>query len=546
MEDRTEEQKTAERLLEFKKNMAVFFFEPYKWQRRVSPMLRAKNTVAIIASNKIGKSIESACIVISWVLGYEPWTGTHDAKAYEDAVEVGGVYYKPSSLGIKPPVDIVITGEDWKTHIGKTIVPTLKKMAPQGWYTTKKNEQGVEYFWEWNNKSTFNIMCYSQEDDLFESFRVQGAWEDEPPPKSKHAALSRGLLLDNGKTLMSLTPLKEAWILDDIVLSGRKDIGIIDGLCITDNEGLVADEKEKLTAMGLNDKQADEYFDRLLYSDAEKKLPVADKGRSAEYFVGQIAGEDNPKIARLKILKFIKDIDPVDVPPRIFGQFKSLVGRVLKEWDDKIHFIEPFEIPTDYVVTPMIDFHLSKPMAVSYWAVGRNDIHYCIKETWKNMSADEIADEIIRMLKNGWFIQDAFIDPLSKGDTSYMRNMVGTDRTDSFSTIHDKLSIHGITLHVASKDKDSGIKNIQTWLKGVNGLPTCYVFNTCERHRYEVHRWVFDDEGKPSKDSDEHFMENWYRYTLAGVGWRNYQIKPLPVHSRGFGFSEQANAWMAA
>ena len=80
-------------------------------------------------------------------------------------------------------MNLILTGEDWKLHIGRTLVPELKKWAPDGWYTTKKNEQGTEYFWEWKNKSTLTIMSYSQEDDLFESFRAQGLLMDEPPPK---------------------------------------------------------------------------------------------------------------------------------------------------------------------------------------------------------------------------------------------------------------------------------------------------------------------------------------------------------------------------
>jgi hypothetical protein len=246
-------------------------------------------------------------------------------------------------------------------------------------------------------------------------------------------------------------------------------------------------------------------------------------------------------ISKLKILKFIKDIDPSDVPPRVFGQFKSLVGRVLKEFDEVDHVVKPFEVPTDWPVTVMIDFHLSTPQAVSYWAVNRQDIHYCIGETWKNLSAGEIVDDIVRKIKlHGWNIEDAYIDPLSKGDVAYMRNALGAEIPSTYSQIEERLETYGITLHVASKDKDSGIKNIQTWLKGPNGLPTCYLFDTCERHLYEVKRWVFDEDQKPSKDGADHFMENFYRYSLTGARYQEHVINPLPEQHR----AAQAGAWM--
>ena len=529
-----------ERIAAFEKSHGCFFFEPYPWQERALKMIREKSTTCIVSSNKIGKSAVVINVLNSWAIGYEPWQTVDPDEP--GAVEQGGVWYRGSSLGIKPPVNLILTGEDWKQHMGRVLIPEMRKWFPAGWYTTKKNEQGVEYFWECYNKSTITLMSYSQDDALFESFRVQGVVEDEPPPKSKHTAMSRGLLLDNGKTLMSFTPLKEAWILDEIVLSGRRDIGVVKDLKITDNPDLYGSDVSVLKALGLEKEQRRQYWDLQLYEDKQKETPVADKGHAAEQFLMKnVPIELHEDISKLKIKKFIADIDPADVPPRVFGQFKSLVGRVLKGFDDNIHMIKPFEVPTNWPVTVMIDFHLSKPQAVSYWAVNRQDIHYCVKETWKNLSAGEIADDIIRSMKGfGWKITDAYIDPLSKGDTAYMKNALGTNLQSTYEQLDEKLSEHGITLHVASKDKDSGIKNIQTWLKGPNGMPTCYIFNTCERHLYEVHRWVFDEFGKPGKDSDEHFCENWYRYTLTGARWEDFEVKPLPVRA----FTQ--NAWMAA
>ena len=405
---------------------------------------------------------------------------------------------------------------------------------PEGWCTTKKNEQGVEYQWDLYNGSTLTLMSYSQDDDLFESFRVQGVVMDEPPPKSKYSAMSRGLLLDCGKTLLSLTPLKEAWILDEIVLSGRRDIGVVDNLKITDNPDLLRSDEKVLRDLGLDTEQIRRFFKLLLYDNFEKKIPVLDRGHaSVKYLEQNVPVEKHSEFGKLKILKFISDIDPSDVPPRVFGQFKSLVGRVLKEYDPNTHVVKAFDVPTDWPVVVMIDFHLSTPQAVSYWTVNRQDVNYCIGETWANISAEEIADDIIRK-RNGysWNIEDVFIDPLSKGDTQYMKNRMGTDLKDTYSIIEEKLSHHGITLHIASKDKESGVRNLQTMLKGVNGLPTLYVFDTCERFQFEVQRWVFDDEGKPSKDCSDHFMENAYRYTLVGNSYEAHKINPLPTPMR--------------
>lgn len=521
-----------ERIEQFKKAHAVFYWVPYPWQHRLLAAIREKNTVAAISSNKIGKTCGVICILISWMCGYEPWNRLEGDDG--DAICENGFWYRKSSLGIKPPVNLLLTGEDWKSHIGRSLVPELKKWMPEGWCTTKKNEQGVEYQWDLYNGSTLTLMSYSQDDDLFESFRVQGVVMDEPPPKSKYSAMSRGLLLDCGKTLLSLTPLKEAWILDEIVLSGRRDIGVVDNLKITDNPDLLRSDEKVLRDLGLDTDQIRRFFKLLLYDNFEKKIPVLDRGHaSVKYLEQNVPVEKHSEFGKLKILKFISDIDPSDVPPRVFGQFKSLVGRVLKEYDPNTHVVKAFDVPTDWPVVVMIDFHLSTPQAVSYWTVNRQDVNYCIGETWANISAEEIADDIIRK-RNGysWNIEDVFIDPLSKGDTQYMKNRMGTDLKDTYSIIEEKLSHHGITLHIASKDKESGVRNLQTMLKGVNGLPTLYVFDTCERFQFEVQRWVFDDEGKPSKDCSDHFMENAYRYTLVGNSYEAHKINPLPTPMR--------------
>ena len=520
-----EELTQEEQVERFKAAHATFFWKPYVWQLRAIEVLHEKTTTAVVASNKIGKSALLCNLLVSWCLGYEPW---HNVEPDSDnGIKVRRDWYRRSSLGIKPPVDLILTGEDWKLHIGRTLVPELKKWAPP-WYTTKKNEQGVEYYWKWKNKSTITVMSYSQDDDLFESFRAQGVMMDEPPPQSKYSAMSRGLLLDRGKVGMFLTPLKEAWILDEIVLSGRRDIGVVDGLNITDNPDLYESDLALLGDLGLNEIQKHEFFTLLLYDDPVRKTPVSDRGLAAEKYLEKIVVSARlDEISGLKILKFIKDIDPSDVPPRVFGEFKALVGRVLKKFDDNVHLIEPFEVPTDWPVVPMIDFHLSTPQAVSYWTVNKQDIHYCIGEMWKNCNAEEIGDNIIRKAKLGWNIEDAYIDPLSKGDTAYMRNALGTDIKDTFTILDEKLSAHGITLHVASKDKTAGIKNIETRLEGPNRMPTVYIFNDCVRHIFEVKRWVYDDDGKPVKEND-HMMENWYRFTLTGTRYHDHLINPLP------------------
>ena len=121
-----------------------------------------------------------------------------------------------------------------------------------------------------------------------------------------------------------------------------------------------------------------------------------------------------------------------------------------------------------------------------------------------------------------------------------MKNRAGDDIEDSFSIIYNLLVDHGITLDVGSKDKVSGIRNIETKLKGINGRATVFLFDNLEQHIYEVMRWVYDENDLPVKLND-HFMENWYRFTLTGTKFEK-PTKPAPVHDTIL--SGGADSWM--
>jgi len=433
------------------------------------------------------------------------------------------------------------------------------------------------------------------EDDLYESALVHGWVPDEPPPEKKFSAMARGMFGVRGKTFIPTTPLKQAWMLDKLVLSNRSDIAVIKDLCCLDNEDYYDHDDEILTSLGLTGKrtkywremdgQKKEFFALImrwdLYvnsrddeeSETRKFEPVTirhssfdDQGISAEKYLRECMKSSNrldksvdSMIMSLKFLKFAKDTPVDEKPSRFFGMFKKLVGLVVKEFDKSVHIrhVEKNDvIPTNWIVTVMIDFHLGKPQAISFFACNEKNIHFLIDEIWENLSPEEIADVIIRRKKlNGWNITEAFIDPLSKGDTGYLKNRF-EDVEDSFSIIEELLDAENITLEVASKDKKSGYTNIKSWLRGVNLIPTLYFLDTLPSVKddaygtvYEIQRLCYDE--KSSKDSEiekvnDHFMENLYRYTLVGV---EYNERKVPYCHETVAVSSDSNSdssWMMA
>lgn len=542
----------------------IEYIVPYWYQSKVTELFRTgKNIVIMPLSNKTGKTTIGACLVHSWAKGYEPWNPVPDT--FEGAVRavVRGKegFFMPSSLGKFPPVHIRITGYDWEEHLKRTIVPELKKWALPDEYTTTKNNTGVEASWTHKKTgSTFNLMTYSQDPEAYEAFKGNGWWPDEPPPEDVWSAMSRGLFMTGGKIFMSMTPLKEPWIWDTLVRSARPDIGIIKGVDLWDCPHLYDHDLNVLMKCGMT---GDESREWLMFQKEEAK--TGKKMLDSEKLLKEKLGNHTVKFQdefgrttdmdaltfafqELHIHRFIKDLkDDNERMPRVFGIPKHLMGLIIKGYDKDIHVIDPFKVPTDWPVTPIIDLHLSTPQALSFFAVDPPGNHYVIDEIWEHLSPEQIADEIIRRkTSNAWDIDTAFIDPLSKGDSAYVKNR-GMEVEDSFSIIERKLSEHSIQLISASKDKKSGILNITNWLCGINGKPTLFFFRSLQSATdgiygtlFEITRWVYDEDGIPAK-KDDHFMENLYRYTLAGVEYNG---------SRGKYYHQQDNrahgslAWM--
>jgi len=389
---------------------------------------------------------------------------------------LGAVFVGSVCLGIRPwdgvetplgrrPVRVRIICKDWEHHAGEVIVPELKRWLPRGRYETKKNNVGVEAFWSFENGSTIELMTHIQDTGIHEGWKGDLVWADEPLPRDKYVANKRGLIAQDGVFLLTMTAVSESWILDDIILNTDPTFASV------------------------------------------TEVPIW----------------SNPYLSKAGIDSFAASLRENEKVARLMGGWLNLVGLVWKGFKPGIHIINDFEIPVDWPVVPMVDWHTSLPIAIGFYAFDPRGMIYVADEVWENGSAEYIGNLIIRRKKtNSWRIQQAFIDPLSKGDTAYVKNM-GVDVKDSFTRLSDVLWAEGIELRVASKDKDSGIRNVEDRLVGLNGLPTLFFFKNAlgkigkDGHVGQIQRWTYDEKtGKP-KDENDHFMENLYRVTLTGV-----------------------------
>jgi hypothetical protein len=457
-------EEAVQKKLRYRDSHKIEFFEPLTYQQKLIDLFMAnKKTLLFQGGNRAGKTTLGACIVGACCLGIFPWN--------KKATPWGDV-----------PVKARILCEDWEHHAKEVVIPKLKEWLPVGSYKTRNNNVGIEGFWDFPNGSTIEILTNSQETRLHEGWSGHIVWADEPTSRDKYVANMRGLVDYGGVFLLTMTAVKETWVLDEIVRNSDPSVGCVCGVKMRDNPTLT----EQFIAS----------YESMLTED--EKLT------------------------------------------RIEGGWLNLAGLIWgNQFSNDENVIDDFPVPLDWPVVAMIDWHTQKPHAVSYYAVSPQNDWHLVHETWLNQKAEDLADDVIRCKKGDkqWRIERAFIDPLSKGDTQYQRR-VGEISEDSYTKIANRLRPAGIILDVASKDKSSGIRNVQAMLKGLNGRPSLYFFRSTvnailrEGTVWEIQRWIYKD-GEPLKEND-HFCENLYRLTLTGIKYTDPRLKDMHIREDSY------------
>ena len=362
------------------------------------------------------------------------------------------------------PRKVRVIGQDWEKHVSRVIVPALYEWWPLNRpRKIKKNSLGVEAFWtDLTTGSTIEIMSDRQDTDLHEGWHGDWVWPDEPIKKEIWKANARGLVDRKGRAFFGMTLLKQAWIDRDII---RR----------VDEKG-----QPDTTVFSVN---------ATIYDNVGYGITIEG------------------------VEQFEKELDEDEKKSRLYGIPAYKQGLVLSDFDRNKHIKERFPIPTDWPVDIAIDVHPRKKQAILFTAVSpRNDRYTCF-EIWENGDGTAVGNMIIRLVtRHALRVNRVIIDPLAKGD----KNNPNT----TFDKVEAVLNRHDYILETATKDKSSGILEMNKGFKGPNNEPSWFVFKDCVRTIHDWEGWMYiekgDDTGKPSKEEDD-FCENGYRTALLGT-----------------------------
>ena len=289
-----------------------------------NPKLKAFHTSlapirAVFGGNRSGKT---TCGGVEFLF--------HLTGAYPD--------WYPKELRYTGPVKARIIARDFGKGVGEVIVPFLEEWLDSSLVKHKsRNTQGVPIKWILKNGSVFDILTHEQDVEQFEGWKGHLAWFDEPPPRDRYIATLRGLVDYKGRCWLTMTPLNQPWVYDEIYTKNQPD--------------------------------------RIYTVTTDIR--------------------DNPHLEASAIREFEASLTEEEKEARLHGRFMHLTGLVYKEFEPDIHICEPPEIKSNWTRYMAIDPHDRKATAVLWLAVDTKDRHWIYDELYcENMDIEQISHAI--------------------------------------------------------------------------------------------------------------------------------------------------------
>jgi phage terminase large subunit-like protein len=370
-------------------------------------------TRAIFGGNRSGKT---TCGGLEFLF--------HITRLYPD--------WYPKEQRFNLPIKGRIIAKDFMKGVGEVISPFMEEwLDPALIERTQRNPMGIKIKYWLKNGSVFDILTHEQSTEQFEGWKGHVAWFDEPPPRDKYVATRRGLVDFNGRNWLTLTPLTQPWIYDEI------------------------------------------------YTKSDGK----------SIFVVTTDIRDNTHLGEDAIAEFEKSWTEEEKEARIHGRFMHLTGLIYKEFNPDVHICEPPQVHKDWTRYMCIDPHERKATAVLWLAVDPMDRHWIYDELrLKDMDIEQMA-YAIHAQEGDLKPQVRLIDPHADKDNmpaggfnvrkELMRHGVFCQRANSDPMLGKARIRQVLQSRYSSIQKSS--------------IPTLRVARTCTHTIYEFQHYIWDE-----------------------------------------------------
>ena len=252
---------------------------------------------------------------------------------------ITGVYpdWYPEAQKLKGKVKGRIGAQDFQKGVGEVILAFFEEWLDNSLVARRlRNPMGIPIKWEMKNGNVFDILTYEQATEQWEGWKGNIFWGDEPPPRDKYVATLRGLVDEGGRAWLTLTPLKQPWIYDDI------------------------------------------------YTKADGK----------KVFVETVDIRDNKTLSEKDIEQFESSLTEEEKEARIHGRFRHLSGLIYKEFGEW-NICEPPKVDKSWTRYFCIDLHDRLPAACIWLAVDPKGNHWIYDELYVPDASIEVLANAI-------------------------------------------------------------------------------------------------------------------------------------------------------
>jgi hypothetical protein len=339
------------------------------------------------------------------------------------------------------------------------------------------------------------FVSYSQQVQAGAGVQRMSCWCDEHAPFDFYEEQVPRLIAEDGDLIFSVTPaMGMSWEYDQIFEKAKLYIRT-DAIC-------------------------------RFYKDFENKkvanIEVTDSSKNIA--VIQAATDDNPTLSLQVIEEMYGDIADPDgtvIPTRRYGIFKQAIGRIFKDFNYRVHIIDPkkykltSKVISEWVKGRTFDYHPANPHAIIWVALSPFDEAFVYME-WgpspDKMVIEEVAKGLVEKSGDDKFIVD-LVDPLIKGtrtkdDRGRMKDGLEILNRKLMDLKHDGKGSGGY-FNVFSTKGTEGRDEIKKRLKNalkckkpfnnevtVNGvprqLPTLWIFNECRQTARSLKHWSME------------------------------------------------------
>lgn len=425
--------------------------------------------LSLTGDNQIGKTLAETILVLAFMRGHWPW---------EDVKDVGTHLW--DKWKFEPPIHIRWVGAGWEDHIKRTLLNEgLKVFWPDSWpVKTKKNNLGVEYYWEDQVTKSFLYLMSSDQDVVkFAGSKCHLVIFDEPFPKS--------IWDENVARIIS----KGGFIFIGATINEEDDLWLYDEILDMEVDSLKKSEK-------------------IWHLEA-----------GAQVNMGHGTKKENVEDAAFLMTKEGRE-------KRLAGKSLKRFGRVVN-YDDR-NVMDRIDIKPHWICCAAVDVGVSKPHDVLFMCYDEVERRYLVLEYEVEGGGEDVGACIVDAIQSHKLrFEKVIIDPLAKAGQNEQESL--------YWQLKMYLRKFGIPLEVGSKRKEDGVIQMNKLFKGrIENWPDMMIFDDLYKTKVQL-KIRYTKEGKIPKVNDDQF-ENAYRLSLLDIeyvdpidedDWRNEPEKKI-------------------